>query len=78
MNQDIVDCIDTMIKKIRQYKAIADSKGVHDGTVKGSMVVINGMSYSYDCVIDMLINDGDTVACVLTNDGRKAVIVGSR
>ncbi len=78
MNQDIADCVKIMVKKINEYKAVAESKGVCDGIVKGRMVRIGGVSYSYDCAVDMNFSDGDTVACVLTKDRRKAVIVGSR
>ena len=78
MNQDIVDCVGIMVKKVNEYKKIAESKGVCDGVIKGNQVVIGGISYSYDCAVDMNFSSGDTVACVLTNDSRKAVIVGSR
>ena len=76
MNEDIRYVVNEFIKKINEYKNIADSKGVSYGCIQGSSVIINGISYPYSLAVEININQGDYVACILTQDGYTAVVVG--
>ena len=76
MNEDIRYVINEFIKKINEYKKIADSKGVSYGYIEGSSVIINGISYPYSLAVEININQGDYVACILTQDRYTAVVVG--
>ena len=59
MNDNIRYVIDEFIKKINEYKKIADSKGVSYGYIEGSSVIINGISYPYSLAVEININQGD-------------------
>ena len=74
MNADIEYCARIVMQKIKEYKKLADSKGVKIGTIIGNQVNISGQLYSYTVAIDMNCRTGDAVACMLA--GQKAVIVG--
>ena len=76
MNEDIKYVVNEFIKKINEYKDIADSKGVSYGYIHGSSVVINGISYPYSLAVEININQGDYVACILTQDRYTVVVVG--
>lgn len=47
------------------------------GVVSRGRVIIKGRPYCYDAAVDVQYSDGDSVWCVISDDGNTAVIVGA-
>lgn len=70
MQNAVADMVTTTI-----YKRTENQKAKR-GIVHGGSVIIGNKVVPYAPAVDMYFQDGDSVWCILSDSGRRAVIVG--
>ena len=70
--------LDGLVQTIKNALAKAEySTGAVQGTIQGDYVNISNTLYAYDCVVDMIIDDGCVVWCVFNEAKTRVIVVGA-